>query len=200
MLFARDSRGLFVAAISGVMVLAPPPTQAGAPGPWRVDGGDVKVLVPMKPGGAFEATTTAIRGTLTPGASQPLSLSGELAVDLATIDTGIDLRNRHLRENYLEVARGEGYDRAVLSDIVLALADGEAFRGVTEFSGSFLLHGVTRSVTGQAEIEDAVSGVRVEAEFVLDLTDFEIDPPEYMGVGVSNKVGVHVSFDARRGR
>jgi len=203
MLFGRLSRGLAVAAVAGVLGLAPSPTPGAEPRPWRIDGGDVTILVPLKPGGAFEAKTSSLQGTLTPGASQPLSLSGELAVDLASIDTGISLRDRHLRENYLEVARGRGYDRAVLSDIVLSQANGEGFRGQTELTGTLLLHGVSQALTGKADIQDADSGVAVEAEFVLTLTDYAIEPPEYMGVGVTNRVAVRVLFVARaagRGR
>lgn len=165
--------------------------------PWRVDSGDVRILVPLKPGGAFEAKTASLRGQLIPGSSRPLAVSGEIAVDLASIDTGISLRNRHLREKYLEVARGPGYDEAVLSDLVLAEADGTEFRGKTPFTARLLLHGVQRPVSGKSEIRSAAAGVRVDAEFLLILPDFGIEPPQYMGVGVTSRLVVRVSFDAR---
>jgi len=165
--------------------------------PWRVDSGDVRILVPLKPGGAFEAKTTSLRGELIPGSSRPLAVSGEIAVDLASIDTGISLRNRHLREKYLEVARGPGYDEAVLSDLVLAEADGTEFRGKTPFTARLLLHGVQRPVSGKSEIRPAAAGVRVDAEFLLILPDFGIEPPQYMGVGVTSRLVVRVSFDVR---
>ena len=164
---------------------------------WRIDTGDVRILVPLKPGGAFEAKTSALSGALTPGSSRPLEVAGEIELDLTTIETGISLRDRHLRENYLEVSRGQGFDKAVLSKIVLSEGDGAGFRGKTDFSASLLLHGVTGPVAGKGEILDAASGVKVEAEFVLTLTDFGIEPPQYMGVGVSDRLVVKVSFGAR---
>ena len=106
----------------------------------------------MKPGGAFEAKTTSLSGTLTLGTSKPALLKGEISVDLATIDTGIGLRNQHLREKYLEISRGRGFDQAVLSEIRLDQADGEGFQGKTGFTGKLLLHGVSRDVAGTAEI------------------------------------------------
>jgi polyisoprenoid-binding protein YceI len=166
---------------------------------WRVAKGDVRVTVPLQPGGAFEAHTSSLSGTLTLAAPKPAQLTGELVVDLTTIDTGIDLRNRHLREKYLEVAKGTGYDKAVLSEIRLADADGEAFEGKSPFTGMLRLHNVARPLSGTAEIRRAQSGAQIVASFALQLTDFGIEPPQYMGVGVANRLGVKVSFTAGRG-
>jgi polyisoprenoid-binding protein YceI len=126
-------------------------------------------------------------------------LKGEISVDLATIDTGIGLRNQHLREKYLEIARGRGFDQAVLSEIRLAQADGEGFQGETGFAGKLLLHGVSREVAGTAKIQRQGPDARVEASFPLTLTDFGIEPPEYLGVGVANKLLVKVRFTATPG-
>jgi hypothetical protein len=121
-------------------------------------------------------------------------------MDLATIDTGISLRNQHLREKYLEVAKGRGFDRAVLSEIHLNAADGEGFEGHTGFTGMLLLHGVKHSVEGTAEIHRDGLGRRVRAEFPLVLTDFGITPPEYLGVGVGSRLLVKTQFTAMPAR
>ena len=110
------------------MLLASSSVGAEAPS-WRIERGDVQILVPLRPGGAFTATTSSLSGTLTLDQAKPARLTGEISMDLATIDTGIALRNQHLRDNYLEVAKGKGFDKAVLSEIQLKDADGEAFRG-----------------------------------------------------------------------
>ena len=171
-----------------------------ADGPaFTVAQGDVRVTVPLRPGGGFEARTTSLAGSLTLAGAKPAQLSGELQVDLASIDTGIDLRNRHLRENYLEIAKGSAYQKALLTEINLAEADGEAFEGRSGFTGTLRLHNVTKPVAGSAEIRREGTGVRVVATFPLLLTDFGIEPPQYMGVGVGNKLAVKVSFLAARG-
>jgi hypothetical protein len=54
---------------------------------------------------------------VTASASDSPVFDGSLAVDLRTLDTGIALRNEHLRENYLEVDKGPGFDTATLSKI-----------------------------------------------------------------------------------
>lgn len=163
---------------------------------WQVTTGDVKVLVPMKPGGSFETRTTALTGTVSVGTGVPLPVAGELSVDLATLDTGIALRNQHLRENYLELARGEGYARAVLSELGLKDATGPGFEGRTGFTATLLLHGVKKPVAGSAAVRREGAGVRVEASFPLALSDFAVRAPEYLGVGVGNRLIVSVSFVA----
>lgn len=185
--------------IGAVVLLGCWTSLAGAQAPaWRVADGDVKVLVPMKPGGSFETRTRAISGEITVGAGSPLPLGGALAVDLATLDTGIALRNQHLRENYLEVARGDGFARAVLSDLALRDAAGDGFEGRTGFTANLRLHGVQRPIAGSATLRREGAGVRVDASFPLALSDFAITPPEYLGVGVGNRLIVSVSFVAMR--
>jgi polyisoprenoid-binding protein YceI len=201
----RGSRHERVAALlCGVALLAglcSPGLVLGQSGPaFRVTQGDVRVTVPLRPGGAFEARTASLSGTLTLASpSRPAELEGELVSDLTTIDTGIDLRNRHLRENYLEVSKGPGYDKAVLSQIRLADAAGADFAGRTAFTGTLRLHNVSKPVSGTAEVRRSGSGVEIVATFPLLLPDFGIEPPQYMGVGVGNKLMVKVSFQASPG-
>ena len=61
------------------------------------------------------------------------------------------------------------------------------------------MHGVSRPIAGSAEIQRAGTAVRVSASFPLALTDFGIEPPQYMGVGVGNRLSVKVTFMAARG-
>jgi len=128
-------------------------------------------------------------GKLTP-------ILGTISMDLTTIDTGIALRNQHLKENYLEVAKGDGFNKAVLSDIQLAEASGETFDGTTPFTGTMLLHGVKKPVAGTVEIHSEGTSRRVRAEFPLVLTDWGVTPPEYLGVGVGSRLLVKVALTA----
>ncbi len=173
--------------------------QAAADSTWRVAQGDVRVTVPLRPGGSFEARTPSLAGVLTLSGARPAQLAGELVVDLATIDTGIDLRNRHLRENYLEIAKGAGYDKAVLSEIRLAEVDGDDVRGAHPVHRE--LADAQRDQADRGDRRDPPRGaaVRVTATFQIQLTDFAVEPPMYMGVGVGNKLIVKVAFAAARG-
>lgn len=161
---------------------------------WQVDGGEVVVRCPLTIGGSFEATTDSLAGTLTAGGGS--ALEGELAVDLRTLDTGIGLRNRHLRENYLEVDRGEGFARAVLTAIALDGQDPGSAEGAARFTGTLLLHGTKKPVSGDARFRRAGDRVQVDATFPVRLQDFAIDEPRYLGVGVKDEVDVKVRFTA----
>ena len=168
---------------------------SAATGPWRVGQAEVSVKCPMTVGGSFDARTSALTGTLTASAGRP-SFEGSLAVDLRTVDTGIDLRNEHLREKYLEVDKGKGYDQAILSEVALQGLNADAPAGKGSFTGSLMLHGVKKTVTGPAEIRQEGTGWRVRASFPLNLPDYNIDKPRYLGVGVKDTVQVTVTFTA----
>ena len=168
---------------------------AAAGGPWRDTQPDVRVLCPLTIGGSFQAKTTALSGSLTAPAGGS-AFDGMLAVDLRTIDTGISLRNDHLREKYLEVDKGPGYDSATLSQIELKGVAPDGAGGKGTFSGLLTLHGTMKSVTGPAEIRSAGSGTRVKASFPLKLSDYNIPEPRYLGVGVKDTVQVEVTFTA----
>ena len=163
---------------------------------WHVGEGEVSVKCPMTVGGSFDATTSALTGMLTTSTARPSGFDGSLAVDLRTIDTGIALRNDHLKEKYLQVDKGAGYEQAVLSDVVLQGLNADAPTGKGSFTGSLMLHGVKKTVTGPAEIRQAGTGWRVRASFPVNLPDYNIDKPRYLGVGVKDTVQVSVTFTA----
>jgi len=169
-----------------------------SPSTWRVAQGDVRVICPMTLGGSFEAKTAALRGSVTSGANGSRTLDGSLAVDLRTLDTGIGLRNEHLRETYLEVNKGTGFDTATLSTIDLTGLSPVAPEGKGSFTGLLTVHGVTKTVTGAVDVRRAGGGLRVKASFRLDLADYGIAKPRYLGIGVTNTVHVEVAFDVSR--
>ena len=84
--------------------------------------------------------TAAIAGTLQHAAPSAASYEGELRVDLATLDTGIELRNSHLRDDSLEVERGPDFRQAVLSGIVLDDPPASSGRHTAAFSATLALH------------------------------------------------------------
>ena len=181
---------LLICLSLGVVVVA----AAGAP--WRIGASEVSVKCPMTVGGSFDATTSALSGMLTASASNPSALEGSVAVDLRSLDTGIGLRNDHLREKYLEVDRGAGYDQAVLSDVVLQGLNPGAPAGKGSFTGLLTLHGVKKAVNGPVEVRQAGTAWRVRASFPVNLPDYNIDKPRYLGVGVRDTVQVSVAFTA----
>ena len=161
---------------------------------WHVAHADLHVLCPLTVGGSFEAKTSALDGTLALTALSPAVLSGELTVDLGTLDTGIGLRNEHMKSEYLGIGKGDGYDQAVLSQIQLRDVASAGFQGRTGFSATLRLHGTTREVSGQSEIRRDGTSLRIEATFPVTLADYGIPKPQYLGVGVKSEVQVKVNM------
>lgn len=166
---------------------------------WSVASGDVRVRCRMTVGGSFDAVTSDVSGTLRREPADTGSYTGELRVALETLDTGIGLRNEHLRSTYLELDRGPAFRHAVLSGIVLDEPPPAGNRRhETGFSGTLTLHGLQRVVEGEAELRRRDGRVQVEAAFSLRLDAFDIPPPRYLGIGVRDTVEITIRFDAVR--
>lgn len=117
---------------------------------------------------------------------------GEFEFDVSSIDTGITLRNEHMRDNYLHVKK---YPKAKLEIADLKLEKDWAMDksqiSNRDFKGKLTLHGETRDVSGQFSL-----GAKrdLEAKFKIKLSDYKIDIPEYMGVKVADEVEVKVKI------
>ena len=68
--------------------------------------------------------------------------------------------------------------------------------GKASFRGFLTLHGQEREVTGTADIRRQGSDLKVSASFPVKVSDFAIQSPTYLGVGVRNEVTVAVNFHA----
>ena len=158
----------------------------------HVAGGDVTVVCPLTVGGSFEARTKALSGDVGPAPQQAGGVDGALLVKLDTLETGIGLRDRHMRDNYLEVGKGNGYNTATLENIQIDKADGKG-----TFRAMLLLHGQKRAVTGTSTVHKRGDGTtHVDAEFPLKVSEFAIPKPTYLGVGVRDEIQVKVAFTA----
>jgi polyisoprenoid-binding protein YceI len=176
-----------VAVVLSVVSLVP--LTSWAQEALQVTGGAVTVVCPMTIGGSFEAKTTAVTGTVTP--TKGGTLQGTLAVELVKLETGISLRDRHLRQNYLEVQKGPAFSVAKLDNIKV-----EKLPGKTTFKGTLTLHGQQREVTGTADVQQDGKGYRVEASFPLLISSFQIPEPKYLGVGVHDEITIKVNLTA----
>lgn len=117
----------------------------------------------------------------------PDSVTGEATVALGSLDTGMELRNRHMKEKYLET---QTYPTAVLKGIKLTVP---AAGGPAPFTGELSLHGKTRPVTGTATVTKPDLGMSFQ--FNISTRDFGIDTPQFMGVTVADQVQISVKVE-----
>jgi len=165
------------------------PSRAGADDAFKIVAAEVAVVCPLTIGGDFEAKTTAMSGDVTPVTGG--TVKGTLAVDLMKLETGIGLRDRHLRNNYLEVQKGPDFAVAKLVNLKL-----ERLPGKGTLRGLLTLHGQQREVSGVADITPQGAGYRVEASFPVKISEFQIPEPTYLGVGVKDEITIRVKLNA----
>jgi polyisoprenoid-binding protein YceI len=183
-----NNSGAFVIAIALVATGA---AQVHAADAYRISGGEVTVMCPLTVGGSFEAKTKSVSGDVTPAADQSGAVLGTLHVDLQTLETGIGIRDRHMRNNYLEVEKGAGFSTATIDDIRVEKLDGKS-----TFTGVLTLHGQKKKISGAADLQQRDGRIKVQAQFALKVSDFEIPAPTYLGVGVRDEIQIKVSLMA----
>lgn len=121
-------------------------------------------------------------------------LSGEFHVALDQLTTDMSLRDRHMKNNYLEI---EKFPEAVLKfDDVSFELQSKDFN--TELVGMLSLHGVTRPIKVQLQFRSPSSEViHIEAKMNVILSDFEIKIPSFASVTVAKELDVQVALDAK---
>jgi polyisoprenoid-binding protein YceI len=182
------NHGVLVFAIALMTAAAAP---AGAADAYKISGGEVTVMCPLTVGGSFEAKTKNLSGDVTPASDEQGAVRGALRVELQTLETGIGIRDRHMKNNYLEVEKGPSFATALLEDIRI-----EKMEGKTVFSGMLSLHGQKKKVSGAAELQQKDGKIRVQAQFPVKVSEFEIPAPTYLGVGVRDEIQIKVSMMA----
>lgn len=115
-------------------------------------------------------------------------------VPMKSVKTGIDLRDEHMNEEYVQVAQ---YPDAVLTVDKAAVQWGanlgEKKQGTVP--GDFTIHGVTKPVQVQYTTQKSKTGFRVTGKFEFDVAQHGIKIPSYMGVTVDPKMRAEVQLD-----
>lgn len=108
-------------------------------------------------------------------------VSGEFSVDLSKLDTGMSLRNDHMKDNYLEVKK---FPKATLKLDPMPEAGGD-------FTGKLTLHGVEKPIKGKAE----KSGSGYSFKFDVSTKDFGMKQAEYKGIVIGEAISISGSID-----
>jgi len=115
-------------------------------------------------------------------------------VDLNSVDTGIGLRNRHMREDYLHTDK---YPiTSFKGKINNVTKEGNAYK--VKSYGDMTIHGVTKKQTIEATVEFVKGGIAVKTDFIVKLTDYEIKVPELMFMKISEEIQLVLDFNLRK--
>ena len=113
-----------------------------------------------------------------------------ISVGLNSLKTGIDLRDRHMKEKYLETSK---YPTAVLQ---VEKAKLKVPTPGTDIEGKLSLHGVTRTVRVHYSANGSNNKAAVTGTVHVNMKEFGINVPSYLGVTVKPDLDVSVQFDA----
>ena len=116
-------------------------------------------------------------------------------VPLDTLKTGIDLRDRHMREKYLETGRYPSAVLVVPRSAISLPAAGQTKEGSAR--GTLTLHGKSKEVPFTYKVQRTGDTYQVTGAVPLDFRDYGISVPSYMGVTVKPDIAVDVAFGAR---
>jgi polyisoprenoid-binding protein YceI len=117
-------------------------------------------------------------------------------VDLNSLDTGIGLRNRHMRENYLETDKFPytHYKGKIASSKKL---DDSTYAVVTE--GSMFIHGIEKPLSVQGTlVKKSDDQFRIKTNFQVKLSDFEIKIPSIMFYKINEIMELVLDFCVRK--
>lgn len=150
----------------------------------------------------FTGTLSNASGQLTVDPNEPAKAKGSVKVDVATIKTGIDLRDEHTRnESWLDAAKFPTAEFVITKvSGVEKLKAGEAVEATV--SGKFTLHGVTKDVTTKAKVRwtpaDGGKGesLRIVGSFTIKLKDHNVSIPSIVALKVSPDIVVNVDLRA----
>lgn len=178
------------------------PAQA-ATARWQVKAGDGTQVefVSKAPMETFTGRTKQVSGACTCDVGHLAgNVTLEVAVDMASLDTGLSKRNQHMRENHLNTDR---FPQAWLrGGVVTPKAASELPVGGSvsvEFSGELELHGVRRPVVVPMELSRPTEGtIVVKAGFPVRLADYGIARPQMLFMKLAEEQLVRVAITLER--
>lgn len=143
---------------------------------------------------SFDGRTSQMTGSITADAAAPASSSVSLTVDLSSLDTGVALRNKEMRDLYLHTAK---YPSASFRSVAVSGPAGIQPNQPADLhvAGDFTLHGVTRRMSIPVRVVLIPGGrIHITSRFNLKLTDFAIHVPHNVLVTVEDSVPVRLDL------
>jgi polyisoprenoid-binding protein YceI len=154
-----------------------------------VESGKVEFLAIGKPSFLkVKGVGTAPKGSLTMEGDKA---SGEFTFDLSSLDTGIALRNEHMKDKYLEVGK---HPLATIRFKDVSAKEGAKQTVPAELE----LHGVKQPITLEATLKPDGEKKVATASFKFKLTDYQIEIPTHLGITIADEVSVTIESTLKK--
>jgi len=140
---------------------------------------------------SFDGVTDKIDGYLYMKSDNLNDAEVYFEVDLNSIDTGIGLRNRHMRDDYLHTNK---YPFTNFKGTITQVNNVSQTEFDVVVIGKMFIHGVTRDKTINGKIYKVPDGYQLKSEFEVKLTDYNIKVPRFMFVRINENIQLYVDF------
>lgn len=117
-------------------------------------------------------------------------------VDLRTLDTGIGLRNRHMREDYLHTDR---YPHAKFNGRIVEASPSGGKTSV-KVRGTMDIHGVQRPMEVKGSFSGSGDRLRIQTTFDVKLTDHKIEVPKFMFLKIDENMELVLDFTMKKAK
>ena len=123
------------------------------------------------------------------------SVTGVLEIPLESFETGMKVRNDHLKNKVFETSK---FDKAKLTIVTLTLPEGKSGElKDLPFTGKLMLHGVEKDVNGVASLNAQEKTMGFNAELNVKMSDFQMPQPEFMGMTVQDQVKISAKGEGK---
>ncbi len=175
----------------GVNLLTALPTASRAQGPsYAVAKGSEVSFVAKITASSFVAKSEALSGSVDYDAKAAVVHSADLVVKADSFDTGVSMRNEHMRDKYLEAGKYPTI-RFQLADTRVPATVGA--KG--QVQGTFVIKGAKKALPVELTLEEiSAGGATVTARFKLNVTDYGIPQPRFTVVSMEPVVDVTVKL------
>ncbi len=120
-------------------------------------------------------------------------------LDLNTLDTGVKLRDKHMRDNYLETKK---FPFAEFTGTLQALPPFDALQEGKQTAvtavGTFKIHGVAREIRVPGTLRLENNELLLNATFKVLLTDYDIRKPSLLGYELADEQEVLIRARFKR--
>jgi len=141
---------------------------------------------------SFEGKTSDVTGSITADPANPATSTVQIVININSLDTGNGLRNKEMRERYLETNKfGTAAFKSVSVTGPASIAPNQP--ADISVTGDMTLHGVTKRMTIPVRVVLIPDGrIHATSSFKIHMPDFGISVPHNILVTVNDDVPVRL--------
>lgn len=157
---------------------------------WSKDGASTVTFVAVGPGGMkMEGKTSELE-------VKDVGDNLTVVVPLNQLSTGIGLRDKHMKEEYLETQKYPTAELKVSRADFKIPSGGAAAQ--SEIKGVLRLHGQEKPLAVNFQAKPVQGGYEIVGSFRVNMADYGIAVPVYLGVTVKPDVEIAASFKVKK--